>query len=229
MQLAMEKVNDLNRKFNQPELEMGIGINTGKVVAGNIGSDMRVKYAVVGSNVNLAGRVESFSVGGQVLITESTLKAASLKVEVSDEHTISFKGLETPVKIYDVTGVGGMFDFTGDRGTYEICLPHPEIEYEPLENEIPMSLEILDGKFASGEKVSGRMLMRAKKSVIFTSEAELSELINLKVYFKDQSTNQDCIIYAKVINIKPDVSNCYEMRFTSLLNVLKDSESVNNL
>ncbi len=224
MQLAMDTVNELNRKFNQPELEMGIGINTGKVVAGNIGSDMRVKYAVVGSNVNLAGRVESFSVGGQVLITESTLNAASLNIEVNDEHTISFKGLEKPVKIYDVTGIGGMFDFTGDRGTYEITLPHPEIEYESLEKEIPVSLEILDGKYATGEKVAGRILKWAKKSAIFTAEVELTELINLKVYFKDQSTSRDCIIYAKVVNAKPEILNCYEMRFTSLKNVLPELE-----
>ncbi len=225
MQLAMDKVNELNRKFNQPELEMGIGINTGKVVAGNIGSDMRVKYAVVGSSVNLAGRVESFSVGGQVLITESTLKAASLTVTVSGERSISFKGLEEMVKIYDVNGIGGMFDFTGDRGTYDISLPYPEIEYEPLENEIPVSLEILDGKYASGTKVRGRILKLAEKSAIFTSDVELSEFVNLKVFLRDQIINRDCIIYAKVVNTTLDDSDCYEMRFTSMRNYLQESET----
>jgi len=227
MQIAMEKVNELNRQFNQPELEMGIGINTGHVVAGNIGSDMRVKYAVVGSNVNLAGRVESFSVGGQVLITESTLKAASLKVKVCGERSIPFKGLEEPVKIYDVTGIGGMFDFTGDRGTYDISLPQHQVEYVSFDNGIPIAFEILDGKYASGQKMRGQIFKWAKKSAIFTSEVELGELVNLKVYFKDQDVNRDCIIYAKVINASLDESNCYEMRFTSMKSVLQEIETVN--
>jgi len=227
MQIAMENVNELNRKYNQPELEMGIGINTGTVVAGNIGSDMRVKYAVVGSNVNLAGRVESFSVGGQVLITESTLKAASLTVKVCGERSIPFKGMEQPVKIYDINGIGGMFDFTGDRGTYEISLPQHQIEYVSFEEGIPFAFEILDGKYASGQKMPGQILKLAKKSAIFTSEIELGELVNLKVYLKDQNINRDCIIYAKVVNTNLDESISYEMRFTSMKSVLQVNETVN--
>lgn len=54
------------------DLEMGIGVHTGRVVVGNIGSLRRTKYAAVGSNVNLAGRIESFTTGGQLLISEDT-------------------------------------------------------------------------------------------------------------------------------------------------------------
>ncbi|MCB0258643.1 MAG: adenylate/guanylate cyclase domain-containing protein, partial [Calditrichaeota bacterium] len=50
-------------------LEMGIGINTGEMVIGNIGSPRRMKYGVVGSHVNLAARIESCTIGGQVLIS----------------------------------------------------------------------------------------------------------------------------------------------------------------
>jgi adenylate cyclase len=206
MQLAMEKVNQRNREHNLPDLEMGIGINTGKVVAGNIGSDMRVKYAVVGSNVNLAGRVESFTVGGQVLITESTLKATSLNVIIGGELSVPFKGLEKPVNVYDISGVSG---------AYEISLPQPEAMFVPLADEIPMSFEILDGKYSSGKKVLGRILKLAEKSAIFSSEAELTELANLKAILNDHgSGGADCIIYAKVIRVNPDEFNCYEMRFT---------------
>ena len=71
MQLAMTDVNQRLAK-DAVQLEMGIGIHTGRVIVGNIGSLRRTKYAPVGSNVNLAGRVESFTTGGQVLITEET-------------------------------------------------------------------------------------------------------------------------------------------------------------
>src|SRR5262249_44163131 len=72
MQLAMTDANERLIKKGAPALEMGIGIHTGRVIVGNIGSFRRTKYTAVGSNVNLAGRVESFTTGGQVLITEDT-------------------------------------------------------------------------------------------------------------------------------------------------------------
>jgi class 3 adenylate cyclase/ActR/RegA family two-component response regulator len=206
MQLAMKKVNQHNKKCGLPDLEMGIGINTGNVVVGNIGSSMRSKYAVIGNNVNLVARVESFTVGGQVLITESTFKAASLNLIVGGELSISFKGLEKPVNVYDITGVSG---------EYEISLPQSEMVFLPLAEEISMSFEVLDGKYCSGEKRQGRILKLAEKSAIFSSEAELTELTNLKVIFNDYGgCDVDCIIYAKVMKVSPDGFNCYEMRFT---------------
>jgi len=208
MQIAMEKINQRNRENKQPELEMGIGVNTGNVVAGNIGSDMRVKYAVVGSNVNLTGRVESYTVGGQVLITESTLNALSLKPVIGGEMAVPFKGLEKPVNIYDVTGVSG---------TYEITLPQPEIVFVPLADEIPLSFEILDGKHSSGEFVPGRIIKLAEKYAIFSSEVELAKLANLKVILSNfGGGGAESTIYSKVMKASPDADNCYEMRFTSI-------------
>jgi adenylate cyclase len=205
MQLAMEKVNLRNRAMNQPELEMGIGINTGKVVAGNIGSDMRVKYAVVGSNVNLAGRVESFTVGGQVLITEATLKAAASQVKVNNQLSIPFKGMAKPVNVYDIVGVSGV---------YEITLPQSEAVFFSLSDNIPLTFEILDGKRASGELVSGHILKLAKKSAIIFSEVELVKFANLKIIFKD--IGMESVTYAKVMGVHADEVNGYEIRFTFL-------------
>src|SRR6185369_15972615 len=84
MQLALEVVNQENAKEGLPALEMGIAIHTGEVVVGNIGSDRRAKYGVVGPPVNIAGRIESYSVGGQVLISGETLAAAGDQVIVGE-------------------------------------------------------------------------------------------------------------------------------------------------
>lgn len=205
MQLAMDKVNQRIRALDLPDLEMGIGINTGRVVAGNIGSDTRVKYAVVGNNVNLAGRVESFTVGGQVLITESTLKATSLELTIAGKVSIPFKGLKDPVNVYDVTGV---------HGAYEITLPQEEIVFVPLTDEIPLSLEILEGKYSSGKQVAGRITELARNSAIVCADAELRELDNLKVVLNGHGGGPGCIIYAKVVRGRQDVSGCFELRFT---------------
>lgn len=64
MQKRMESVNAWNKAHNYPVLMMGIGINTGDVIVGNIGSVKRTKYGVAGSNVNLCGRIESYTVEG---------------------------------------------------------------------------------------------------------------------------------------------------------------------
>lgn len=74
MQLAMAEVNDQNGQEDLPEVEMGIGIHTGQVVLGNIGSPERMKYGVVGRHVNLASRIQSYTTGGQILISETTRK-----------------------------------------------------------------------------------------------------------------------------------------------------------
>ena len=61
-------------------LEMGIGINTGETVAGNVGYQKRAQYTVVGSHVNLAVRIEFYTVEGQILISENTCKDANINL-----------------------------------------------------------------------------------------------------------------------------------------------------
>jgi len=70
MQNAIKEVNKWTEENGYPELAMGIGINTGSVVVGNIGSENKMKYGCMGQTVNIAGRLEGLTVGGQVLITE---------------------------------------------------------------------------------------------------------------------------------------------------------------
>ncbi len=81
MQLLMPTVNARFREKGFEEVTMGCGLNTGQVVAGNIGSNLRSKYGIVGNAINLAGRIESFTVGGQVLVSESTIQACNAKLQ----------------------------------------------------------------------------------------------------------------------------------------------------
>ena len=84
MQEALAALNRANEPLGLPRLEMGIAVHSGDVIVGNIGSERRTKYGVVGSAVNHAGRIESFTVGGQVLISDATLGEAGEGVRVGE-------------------------------------------------------------------------------------------------------------------------------------------------
>ena len=107
MQLAMALVNDRNRQVGYPEVALGIGLNTGPMVVGNIGSKKRMKYGVVGRNVNLTARIESYTVGGQIFISENTLKACGDIVRLDSAMQVSPKGVKEPLTIYEVGGIAG--------------------------------------------------------------------------------------------------------------------------
>lgn len=104
IQSGMEKFN-MERKLNNEEaISVGIGINTGEAVVGNIGSEKRMDYTVIGDTVNVADRIQSAASGGEILISTLTYK------EVSDTFTcrklppITVKGRQKPIHIFKVTG-----------------------------------------------------------------------------------------------------------------------------
>ena len=109
MQQAMQTVNELNHQSGLPELATGIGINTGEVIVGNIGSEQRAKYGVVGHNVNFASRVESYTEGGQILVSDRTLEACAGLLETRGEMSVRPKGFDEDVRIHDICGIGGPY------------------------------------------------------------------------------------------------------------------------
>jgi adenylate cyclase len=103
MQLRLEATNAPNRRAGLPEVEMGIGIHTGEVVVGHIGSQQRTKYGVVGSAVNLTGRIESYTTGGQILISPTTYAETAAILTVSHQLTVAPKGIAAPITLYAVS------------------------------------------------------------------------------------------------------------------------------
>jgi class 3 adenylate cyclase/CheY-like chemotaxis protein len=110
MQLAMDRINQWNRENGFPHLETGIGINTGETIVGNIGSPRAMKYNIVGKNVNLCSRVESYTIGGQIFLSEYTLKAVKAPVNVIQASEVQPKGIPEPIFIYSINAVGEPFN-----------------------------------------------------------------------------------------------------------------------
>ncbi|WP_159881316.1 CHASE2 domain-containing protein [Paenibacillus puerhi] len=107
IQKGMEKVRaDVLEKYGVT-IAVGIGINTGDVVVGNIGSYLRVDYTAIGDNVNTAARIESNTEPNQVLVSEVTYELTKDYFEYSYAGEKLMKGKSVPLKLYEVTGMKG--------------------------------------------------------------------------------------------------------------------------
>ena len=165
MQNKMREVNKYNIENSYPKIEMGIGIHTGDVILGNIGSEKKTKYDIIGKNVNLASRIETFTVGGQILISEQT-KACSTNVKINGTKEIFPKGVSEPIIIYNVAGIG------------EIDLYTEEQFFVKLKKPMMIELNILDGKFASNDLIIANVLELSEKQAIL--DREFSKNTNIK-------------------------------------------------
>lgn len=103
MQQTMCDVNDWNGRMNLPLLEMGIGIDYGDVIVGNIGSEKRMNHSVIGQAVNRAARIESKAKGGQILVSDRALAAISRQYEVGSTSYEHVKGFRDPVAMTEIS------------------------------------------------------------------------------------------------------------------------------
>lgn len=105
MQLAMRELNLQYMRRQLPELHLGIGVNTGTVMAGRFGSEAWSEYAVIGSQVSLASRIESFSLRGQVLMSESTYARCNGVVSATEPKEVYVAGKNLPVQVRELVAI----------------------------------------------------------------------------------------------------------------------------
>jgi adenylate cyclase len=209
MQLVMEKVNQRNLEAGYPEVQMGIGINSGELVVGNIGSSKRTKYGVVGRTVNIASRVESYTVGGQVLISESTLAACGPILRIDDQMEVMPKGVKKPITISEVGGIGGEFNiFLEEKKPLDLyTLAHP----------MRINFSILAGKHAGDELHSGTITRMSRKHAELEAGIRPEKLSNLKItLFDDSGTEVTSDLYAKVTETLDGTPPLLRIMFTSI-------------
>lgn len=102
MQRALEKLNRTWATQGRRSWAMGLGVNTGQVTAGNIGSAKRMDYTVIGDAVNLSSRLCANAAGGQILISESTYRQLNGTFPAKRLEPIRVKGKDTNVEVYEI-------------------------------------------------------------------------------------------------------------------------------
>jgi adenylate cyclase len=107
MEKALVEFNKQQLMEGKLTLEVGIGINTGDAVVGNVGSEKRLEYTAIGDNVNLAARLQSIATGGQILISENTYNAIKPLATVEKLKPVRIKGKVDDVQVYKLQGIAG--------------------------------------------------------------------------------------------------------------------------
>ena len=211
--IAMQNaLDDLNSEFiheGHPLLEMGIGINTGSVVVGNIGSDVRMKYAVVGSAVNTAARIESNTVGGQIRLGESTYDLVKKMVTCDAPQAFMMKGIKKPLVTYAVKRIGPPYDL-------ELKLQ------ETLETGVHMNLPFrcwkVEHKKIGDGSVYGETILLSENLITASIVPGFDPLTDIKLVF-DFCLEAHCFedIYAKVLSVdERDGTAVHQLQITSI-------------
>jgi adenylate cyclase len=187
---------------------MGIGLNETEVIVGNIGSSKRSKYAVVGSGVNMTSRIESYTVGGQILISESIRQEAGEILRIDTVREILPKGAETPLKIYEVGGIAGQ---------YNLALEGKEPGLVTLALQIPLRYSVLEGKDVEKKGLQASVVRLSKKCAEIILDVPVELLTNLKMNLGDVDQKLSVRnFYGKVIERSEKNGQTHVVRFTSV-------------
>jgi len=107
LQLEMQELNERNRRVGLPEVEIGVGVYTGKVVVGGFGSGDKLRYKAIGEPLVRAAGVERVARGGEVWICPDTYAAVADCVHVDSEQEALLPGAAEPARLRRALGVGG--------------------------------------------------------------------------------------------------------------------------
>ena len=177
------------------------------MVVGNIGSPERMKYDVIGSQVNLTSRIQSCTTGGQVLISETTRHEAGRILKLGRQMEVKAKGVEHPVTLFEVLGISGR---------HKLLLPDASEELTPLISSIPLRYEIVEASQLGDEAYTGMLTKLSRKAAEVILDHPIGNLTNVKMHLIQNGREIPGTLYAKVIDMVAGSSNVFLIRFTSV-------------
>ena len=204
MQLTRQRLNDEETSSHVPHLEMGIGINTGSCVVGNMGSQMRIKYGVVGHAVNLAARIETFTVGGQILISEASRSVVEMLVSVIGPYQAYGKGVEGAIQIWEVRGIHDNPDLT---------LPPTVPGLMPLSQPLTVQFRLITGKQIAPELYQAQIIKLSQTGAAMLTNLLLDDFAAIQIKLSNQI---GAAVYLDGKVVGTDGSETFILRFTPL-------------
>lgn len=208
MQIAMDEVNADNKVLGVPQLYMGIGINTGPVMAGMLGSDLHSEYTVIGEEVTLASCIEAFSMRGQVLISEATLDHCRSFIRAGEAMDVLVKGKSKAVNLYEVMSIPSL----------GLEVPHRESRRSPrVEVNIPFTYRIVANTVES-QAYKGTIMDISYHGILAKLDRQFP--VNTEIRMElDMSLvgYRDANVYAKILNLRQKNGSFFSgIEFTSV-------------
>jgi adenylate cyclase len=171
MQIIAEAMNRENRQKGLPNLHLGIGINTGTVLAGMLGSKQYSEFTVIGREVNLAARIEALSLRGQVLVSESTYRQCD-HIDSGEPIDVYVKGTSRPVPIREILGIPAL----------GMKVPRQELRRSHrVKVNIPFAYQLVRNKNVLPERLHGTILNIGYCGVLAALAQELDRYSEIRL------------------------------------------------
>jgi adenylate cyclase len=196
MQREMTEVNRAHARDGLPLLEMGIAVHTGEVVVGNIGSDIRAKYGVVGSNVNLTARIESLTIGGQILISDATRAAVASEIHLGPPVQFRAKGFARDTTVWELRGL---------RDEAESAEESQQDELPVLDPPLPLMFWPVQNNIVDGSAHEGFLVCAAGRRGVLKAAVPILPFSDIRILLRAQpgdATPQE--LWAKVRQTTPN-------------------------
>ena len=210
MQLAMTEFNAENQRQGLPDLYMGIAVNSGLAIAGQLGSEHYSEYTIIGDVMNLVSRIEAHCLRGQVLISESTFHLTQHHITVGARKSIEVKGGHESLNILDLHATARPRD---------LQVPRRERRKSPrVLVKKRIAVQSLQGKIVLPEKFEADLVDFSYEGLCFDTEEQLSESCEVKVSIQlEPTTDAVTEAYARVVNTKEHArKHRYGLEITSL-------------
>ncbi|PCJ26631.1 MAG: adenylate cyclase [SAR86 cluster bacterium] len=220
MQRAMSDLNSKNKTLGMPDLFVGIALNTGSVVVGDLGSEHYHEYTIIGDEVNLTSRIEAHCLRGQILISENTHALSKDFIEVGPPNRVEVKGARNAVDLYEL--------FATQR-PHSMEVPRREGRKSPrIKVNMPVVFQNLAGKIVLSEKFDGEAIDISYHGLLIETDTQLEKSSEIKMalsleLFSTRATD----VYARIINTRKVGDKFHNsMEFTTIgtegLNAIKN-------
>ena len=209
MQIAMDEINSDNAASGLAPLHMGVGIHTGRVVAGLLGSKLHSEFTVIGQEVSLASRIESFSLRGQVLISEATFALCAGLLETAEPLDVQVKGKQDLMRVPEVFAIPSL----------GLKVPRKDERRSPrVDVRFPVGYRLIADKIVLPDLRKGVVLDLGYQGMRVEIGRKLDRYDDIVLDFDLPLFGQHATgVYAKVRNIRPERdTHLAGLEFTSI-------------